>query len=61
MDDILITAKNKAHIEKIKAQLKKKFNMKDLEEAKKILDMAITRDKDSRRLSYLKRTIFLRY
>jgi len=36
--------------QKLKAQLKKKFGMMDLGEAKKILDMKITRDKDSGRL-----------
>jgi len=30
VDNILITAKNKIHIQKLKAQLKKKFDMKDL-------------------------------
>ena len=33
--DMLITARNKTHIQKLKAQLKKEFNIKDLGEAKK--------------------------
>ena len=39
IDDMLITAKNKAHIQMIKLQLKRKFDMKDMSEAKKILGM----------------------
>ena len=46
MDDMLIVATNKAHIHKIKAQLKREFDMKDLREAKKILGMEIIRDKN---------------
>jgi len=42
VDDILIVARNKTHIQKHKAQLKKKFDMKDLREAKKISGMEIT-------------------
>jgi len=45
MDDILIAERNKTHIQKHKAQLKKKFDMKDLGEAKKILGMEITQDR----------------
>jgi len=39
-----------AHIQKLKGQLKKEFDMKDLREAKKILGMEITRDRGSGRL-----------
>ena len=49
-DDMLIAAKNKTHVQKLKTQLKKEFGMKDLGEVKKILDMEITRDRSSRRL-----------
>jgi len=42
VDDILIVVRNKTHIQKLKPQLKKKFDMKDLGEAKKILGMKIT-------------------
>jgi len=38
------------HVQKLKAQLKKKFDMKDLGEVKKILDMEITRDRGLGRL-----------
>ena len=44
VDDMLIAVKNKTHVQKLKTQLKKKFDMKDLGEAKKILGMEITRD-----------------
>ena len=50
VDDMLIAAKNKTHVQKLKAQLKKKFDMKDLKKAKKIMGMEITRDKGSGRL-----------
>jgi len=46
VDDMSIAARNKAHIQKLKAQLKKKFDTKDLGEAKKILGMEITQDRD---------------
>ena len=45
VDDILIAARNKTHIQKLKAQLKKEFDIKNLGETKKILDMEITQDK----------------
>ena len=50
VDDMLIAARNKTHVQKLKAQLKKEFKMKDLREAKKILSMTITRDRGSGRL-----------
>ena len=49
VDDMLIAAENKTHIQKPKVQLKKEFDMKDLVEAKKILGMKITRDRGSGR------------
>ena len=42
VDDMLIAAKNKTHVHKLKVQLKKEFDMKDLGESKKILGMEIT-------------------
>jgi len=42
VDDMLIVARNKTHIQKLKAQFKKKLDMKDSGEAKKILGMEIT-------------------
>jgi len=50
VDDILIAAKNKTHIQKLKSQLKEEFNMKDLGEAKKILGMEISQDKSTDKL-----------
>jgi len=50
MNNILIIARNKAHIHNLKAHLKKEFNMKDLEEAKKILSVEISRDRSTCRL-----------
>ena len=47
---MLIAARNIAHVQKLKAQLKKEFDMKDLGEAKKILGMKIIRDGGSGRL-----------
>jgi len=49
VDDMLIAAKNKTHVQKLKAQLKKEFDMKDLGEAKKTLGMEITRDRGTGR------------
>jgi len=46
----MIDARNKTHVQKFKAQLKKEFDMKDLGEPKKILGMDITRDRGSGRL-----------
>ena len=45
VNDMLIATRNKTHVQKLKAQLKKKFDMKGLGEAKKILGMEITRDR----------------
>ena len=50
VNDMLIAARNKTHVQKFKAQIKKEFNMNDLGEAKKILGMEITRDRCSGRL-----------
>jgi len=48
------------HIQKLKAQLKKKFDMRDLGEAKKILDMKITQDRGSGRLWLSKENYILK-
>jgi len=50
VNDMLIAARNKTHFQKLKVQLKKKLDMKDLREVKKILRMEITRDRCSSRL-----------
>ncbi|CAN1285750.1 Retrovirus-related Pol polyprotein from transposon TNT 1-94, partial [Linum perenne] len=45
VDDMLIASKSKVEIDKLKVQLSKEFEMKDLGEAKKILGMEIKRDR----------------
>jgi len=60
VDDMLIAARNKIHVQKLKVQLKKEFDMKDLGEAKKILRMKITRDRGSGRLWLSQENMFSR-
>ena len=50
MNDMLIIVRNKTHVQKLKAQLKKKFDVKDLEETKNMLGIKITRDRGLGRL-----------
>ena len=45
VDDMLITSRNQDEMCRLKAQLSKEFEMKDLGEAKKILGMEIERDR----------------
>ena len=45
VDDMLIACKSKVEINRLKAQLSREFEMKDLGEARKILGMEITRDR----------------
>ena len=45
INDMLITSKKQAEIDKLKIQLNQEFEMKDLGEAKKILGMEVNRDK----------------
>ena len=45
VDDMLIASRNQGEILRLKAQLSKEFEMKDLGEAKKILGMEIARDR----------------
>nr|CAE02229.2 OSJNBb0015C06.7 [Oryza sativa Japonica Group] len=47
VDDMLIAAKSKEEISTLKKQLSSEFHIKDLGAAKKILDMEITRDRNS--------------
>ena len=42
LDDMLIAVRNKIQIQKLKAEIKKEFDMKNLGEAKKILGMEIS-------------------
>ncbi|KAG8472856.1 hypothetical protein CXB51_034830 [Gossypium anomalum] len=50
IDDMLIAAKDKGEIRKVKAQLSEEFKMKDLGPAKKILGMEILRDRKTSKL-----------
>ncbi|KAG8481839.1 hypothetical protein CXB51_027157 [Gossypium anomalum] len=50
VDDMLIAAKDKGEIRKVKAQLSEEFEMKDLGPAKKILGMEIPRDRKASKL-----------
>jgi len=49
VDDIMIIARNKTHIQKLKDQLKEEFDMEFLEEVK-ILGMEISRDRSTGKL-----------
>ncbi|KAL2630871.1 hypothetical protein R1flu_015557 [Riccia fluitans] len=44
VDDMLIPAKDKSEVEKVKTQLSTEFSMKDLDPAKRILGMEIHKD-----------------
>ncbi|KAL2608738.1 hypothetical protein R1flu_027311 [Riccia fluitans] len=50
VDDMMIVAKDKLEVEKVKAQLSAEFSMKDLGPAKRILGMEIHRDEKGSRL-----------
>ena len=50
VDDMLIATKSKSEVNRLKSQLSKEFDMKDLGEARKILGMEIKRDRKSRKL-----------
>ncbi|GKC88031.1 retrovirus-related pol polyprotein from transposon TNT 1-94 [Tanacetum coccineum] len=62
VDDMLVADPNKERISKLKAQLAKEFEMKDLGPANKILRMQIHRDRISRKIwlsqkSYVKKIL----
>jgi len=57
---MLIAARNKTHVQKLKAQLKKEFDMKNLGEVQKILSMEITRDRSTGRLWLSKENYILK-
>ena len=59
VDDVLITLKSKVEIDKLKAQLRTEFEMKDLGKAKKILGMEIQRDRRKGTV-YLTQTQYLK-
>jgi len=47
IDDMLIASKSRSVIDRLKKQLFFEFEMKDLDEAKKVLGMKIKRDRNS--------------
>ncbi|KAE8703963.1 hypothetical protein F3Y22_tig00110462pilonHSYRG00425 [Hibiscus syriacus] len=51
VDDMLVAGPNKDHIEELKAQLAREFEMKDLGSANKILGMQIHRDRNCKPIS----------
>ncbi|KAE8679209.1 Retrovirus-related Pol polyprotein from transposon TNT 1-94 [Hibiscus syriacus] len=62
VDDMLVAGPNKDHIEELKAQLAREFEMKDLGSANKILGMQIHRDRSNRKIwlsqkKYLKKIL----
>ena len=59
VDDMLIASKSKVEIDRLKAQLRTDFEMKDLGEAKKILCMEIQRDRRKDTV-YLTQTEYLK-
>ena len=50
VDDMLIVGQDRAEINKLKEELAKSFDMKDLSPTKQILGMVITCDRKNRRL-----------
>ncbi|KAE8718614.1 Detected protein of confused Function [Hibiscus syriacus] len=64
VDDMLVAGPNKDHIEELKAQLAREFEMKDLGSTNKILGMQIHRDRSNRKIwlsqkNYLKKILSL--
>ncbi|KAE8655288.1 Pentatricopeptide repeat-containing protein [Hibiscus syriacus] len=62
VDDMLVAGPNKYHIEELKAQLAREFEMKDLRSANKILGMQIHRDISNKKIwlsqkNYLKKIL----
>ncbi|KAE8683046.1 hypothetical protein F3Y22_tig00111220pilonHSYRG00128 [Hibiscus syriacus] len=57
--DMLVAGSNKDHIEELKAQLAREFEMKDLGSANKILGMQIHRDRSNRKI-YLSQKNYLK-
>ena len=64
VDDMLVACKDKTEIQKMKAQLKREFEMKDLGPASRILGMDISRDRVNKTLTlsqedYLRKVVDL--
>ena len=64
VDDMLIVAKDKGEIRKVKAQLSKEFEIKDLWSIKKILRIEIMRDRKADKLclsqkGYIEKVLYM--
>ena len=59
VDDILIASNSKSEVEKLKSELSREFEMKDLGAAKRILGIEIKWDR-KRKLLYLSQELYLR-
>ena len=59
VDDILIASNNKDETGKVKVNLKREFEMKDLGGAKRILGVGIKRDRD-KKLLFLSQEMYLK-
>jgi len=55
VDDILIATKNMSEVDKLKGKLKQESEMKDLGEAKKILEIEIHKNRRKENLFLLRR------
>jgi len=60
VDDILIAAKNKTHIQKFKAHLKKEFDMKNLEKPRRSYVWRSLETETQAYFGYPRRTMFSR-
>ena len=60
VDDMLIAVKNKTHVQKLKAQLKKEFDIKDLGETKKSQVWRSLETEAQTDFGYPRRTMFSR-
>ena len=61
VDDILIVSKSMGEISKLKAQMARAFDMKDLGAAKQILGIEIHRDRRMVRLVFHRRSMLRKY
>ena len=56
VDDMLVAGPNKDRVRELKARLARKFDMKDLGPANKILGMQIQRDRNNRKVWLFEKT-----
>ena len=55
VDNILITFKNRSAIDKLKKDLSSEFEMKDLDEVKKVLGMEIEQNRKGEKVSLMQK------